>query len=448
MLEFTDPEMANAIIYAGMVWNSKVHQGQLYDRACRVKQCFRCYCYGHIGTQCNASQTCGYCAGGHESRHCKQKGAEGFTPRCTVCKGGHTAWSNACPARKKELERVELAKRTRNIYWPVQPKERTNTSKQHNDRRNNGNQDRRAPGVIDLTRNTAQELRTANEDTAPQVRNMMGPPPRRQPHSSTTTREEAPQTQNSRGADVALEVTSSTTPRATPPVEDQSTSGVQAESTQHTEPRTEPRNEGSPGLFVPIQELEEGLQQTMTFPASMVEQGFGTQDAEDWLNNLFSNDEDWNQEIADTAIATISPPTSLATDTRTAQGAIYKSCTCPEHQEVYSNWPTRDAELKIAKCMRNCPYCGMERSTASELRRHLRQARYVRRNLTVVEEKRTRWDCSDPSWTPKPRMILVEDDSAIPEHRSGSEPLPQPSRPRITRSQSVTNSAFATPQPW
>ena len=186
----------------------------------------------------------------------------------------------------------------------------------------------------------------------------------------------------------------------------------------------------------------------MTFPASMVEQAFGTQDAADWLNNLFPNDEDWNQEIADTAIATISPPTSLATDTRTAQGAIYKSCTCPEHQEVYSNWPTRDAELKIAKCMRNCPYCGMERSTASELRRHLRQARYVRRNLTVVEEKRTRWDCSDPSWTPKPRMILVDERLVTPEHRSGSEPLPQPSRPRITRSQSFTNSAFATPQPW
>lgn len=37
VVEFTDPEMANAIIYAGMVWEGQVHQCQLYDRACRVK---------------------------------------------------------------------------------------------------------------------------------------------------------------------------------------------------------------------------------------------------------------------------------------------------------------------------------------------------------------------------------------------------------------------------
>ena len=56
VIEFTEPEMANATIYAGLVWDSQIHQCQLYDRACRVKQCFRCYNYGHIGTQCNASQ--------------------------------------------------------------------------------------------------------------------------------------------------------------------------------------------------------------------------------------------------------------------------------------------------------------------------------------------------------------------------------------------------------
>ena len=55
VVEFTDPEMANAIIYAGMAWDGQIHQCQLYDRACRVKQCFRCYNYGHIGTQCNVS---------------------------------------------------------------------------------------------------------------------------------------------------------------------------------------------------------------------------------------------------------------------------------------------------------------------------------------------------------------------------------------------------------
>lgn len=86
VVEFIDPEMANAMIYAGMAWDGLIHQCQLYDRACRVKQCFRCHNYGHIGTQCNASQLCGYCAEQHETRHCKQKGVENFYPRCAVCK--------------------------------------------------------------------------------------------------------------------------------------------------------------------------------------------------------------------------------------------------------------------------------------------------------------------------------------------------------------------------
>jgi hypothetical protein len=132
VVEFTDPEMANAIIYAGMVWDGQIHQCQLYDRACRVTQCLRCHHYNHICTQCNASQTCGYCAEQHETKHCKQKGVDGFTPRCAVCKGAHTAWSNACPARKKELGRVEQAKQLRSIYWHVPIKDNNLQTTTHN----------------------------------------------------------------------------------------------------------------------------------------------------------------------------------------------------------------------------------------------------------------------------------------------------------------------------
>ena len=40
VVEFADPEMANTIIYAGMAWEGQIHQCQLYDHACRMKQCF------------------------------------------------------------------------------------------------------------------------------------------------------------------------------------------------------------------------------------------------------------------------------------------------------------------------------------------------------------------------------------------------------------------------
>jgi hypothetical protein len=69
-----------------------------------------------------------------------QKGVEGFTPRYAVCKGAHTAWSNACPARKKEMGRVEQAKQFRNIYWPVLS--RDDTSKDNNNTRTRERQTR------------------------------------------------------------------------------------------------------------------------------------------------------------------------------------------------------------------------------------------------------------------------------------------------------------------
>jgi hypothetical protein len=47
------------------------------------------------------------------------KGHEAFV----VEEGAHTAGSNACPARRKEMGRVEHAKQVRNISWQVAPRD-------------------------------------------------------------------------------------------------------------------------------------------------------------------------------------------------------------------------------------------------------------------------------------------------------------------------------------
>jgi hypothetical protein len=61
-IEFTRPEDANKIIDEGLIWQGEVFQCERYERQCRVKQCFKCQKYGHIGTQCAATTACGYCA--------------------------------------------------------------------------------------------------------------------------------------------------------------------------------------------------------------------------------------------------------------------------------------------------------------------------------------------------------------------------------------------------
>jgi hypothetical protein len=73
VVEFSRPEDANKVIDEGLVWQGEVFQCELYDRQCSVRQCFQRHKYGHIGTQCKATITCGYCAQEHATRDCPTK---------------------------------------------------------------------------------------------------------------------------------------------------------------------------------------------------------------------------------------------------------------------------------------------------------------------------------------------------------------------------------------
>lgn len=397
VVEFTDPAMANAIIYAGMAWDGRIHQCQLYDRACRVKQCFRCYNYGHIGTQCNASQVCGYCAERHETKHCRQKGTEGFVPRCTVCKDTHTAWSNACPARRKEMQRVELAKQARSIYWHVPLKENDKTLAKRNTRITTNNNRRtwiQAPsGPIETTN---RSFEAANIEPGP----------------STPMIEET-----------ADEAHTMQTPAALSTVEVWETPPVQQDSPQQNEIVVDPQLENIEETHLPARDTSDDQVESFSYPMEGIE-GLTMQEADEWLESMANNDNPWPHDPGE---AGPSPPTSMATDTRVASGKIYKGCRCPSHQDIYNDWPLQDAELTIAQCMRICVYCGRDSPIAAELRKHMRR-KYAGKNISVTFETRGKWSSATPSWVRKDRP-------RDPNHQDDA---------RMTRSQSVINSTNQT----
>lgn len=71
------------------------------------------------------------------------------------------------------------------------------------------------------------------------------------------------------------------------------------------------------------------------------------QDADARLQSMANhNDNEWPFAPTETEP---SPITSLATDTRTTQRQIYKGCKCPDHQEIYSDWPIQDARTNNRK---------------------------------------------------------------------------------------------------
>jgi hypothetical protein len=132
IVEFAKAEDANRIIDEGLIWQGEVFQCELYDRQCRLRQCFRCHKYGHIGTQCKATTTCGYCAKEHATRECPVKNDRTEPRKCAACQGEHEAWNGQCPTRKQELAKVKAAYKTRPRYHPENPTPLVPTSRTQN----------------------------------------------------------------------------------------------------------------------------------------------------------------------------------------------------------------------------------------------------------------------------------------------------------------------------
>ncbi|KAH0601131.1 hypothetical protein MHUMG1_00002 [Metarhizium humberi] len=118
IVEFARAEDANRIIDEGLIWQGEVFQCERYDRQCRLRQCFRCHKYGHIGTQCRATIACGYCAQDHPTRECPAKNDDKAPRKCAACRGEHEAWSGQCPTQKEEMAKIKAAYKARPKYHP------------------------------------------------------------------------------------------------------------------------------------------------------------------------------------------------------------------------------------------------------------------------------------------------------------------------------------------
>ncbi|KAJ5413842.1 hypothetical protein N7509_000469 [Penicillium cosmopolitanum] len=119
ILEFSSPKSANKAIEEGVLWDSNRYQALLYDRGLRVRQCFNCQQFGHIGTSCADKTRCVYCTGEHQSRDCTSHKHNENSWKCANCGGAHAAWSEECPARVAEIDRLTAAAKQRPRFHPV-----------------------------------------------------------------------------------------------------------------------------------------------------------------------------------------------------------------------------------------------------------------------------------------------------------------------------------------
>ena len=89
IIEIVTAESANRLINEEVIEGHIIKNCELFDKNCRITQCFVCQQYGHTGKVCRNGPICGFCSRGHNSRDCKLRSSE-FRPRCAVCKtDGH-----------------------------------------------------------------------------------------------------------------------------------------------------------------------------------------------------------------------------------------------------------------------------------------------------------------------------------------------------------------------
>jgi hypothetical protein len=100
---------ATRLCERGLIWQAQIFNCEPYSADLRLRRCFRCHQFGHIGRYCKNKPRCGHCAGAAHSQgdiECPQINGP---KKCINCGGPHPAWDRQCPKALEAKEQTHLA---------------------------------------------------------------------------------------------------------------------------------------------------------------------------------------------------------------------------------------------------------------------------------------------------------------------------------------------------
>ena len=103
IISFPTQALQHEAIRKGIVIGAELFEAKLYNNSLEMKQCFKCYGWGHTQTACGRRERCGECAGNHPTKECTKERVS-----CVNCGKEHRAWQKkACGTFQAFLEETQ-----------------------------------------------------------------------------------------------------------------------------------------------------------------------------------------------------------------------------------------------------------------------------------------------------------------------------------------------------
>lgn len=129
ILHLRSADVATRLCERGLIWEAQIFNCEPYSADLRIRRCFRCHQFGHIGRYCKNKPRCGHCAGAAHPQgeaDCPQLYG---TKKCVNCSGPHPAWHRECPKALEAKEQAYVAYQHRPRQFEVL--KTTTTSRVH-----------------------------------------------------------------------------------------------------------------------------------------------------------------------------------------------------------------------------------------------------------------------------------------------------------------------------
>ena len=94
-------DAANALCTRGVVVEGTWHSCEPYADGAALKQCYRCYSYGHIAKIYRAQVRYRYYSDAYKEADYPDKNDESKSPYCRNYSAEYPAWARTCPERQE-----------------------------------------------------------------------------------------------------------------------------------------------------------------------------------------------------------------------------------------------------------------------------------------------------------------------------------------------------------